>query len=104
VPVTVSPEAAARIAELGIGSAVERMLAHARRTIPGLKALEVILEPTYDLGPPDDWLTIRALCDRDWDPEDKAEDEFGRWRITTFPPEVCQHIALLIHYRTGRAR
>jgi hypothetical protein len=98
VPTTITPEAAAHIAKLGIGPAVDQMLEHARQTIPDLKALEVVLEPTYDLGPPDEWLTIYADSGRDWVPEDKTAAEFGRWRVTTFPPEVCQHIALLVRY------
>jgi hypothetical protein len=50
VPVTISPEAALRIQQLGRQREVERMLEHARQTVPGLLGLDVQLVEPYDLG------------------------------------------------------
>ena len=49
-PVTVTPEAMARIAELGMQAELERMLEHTRKTVPGLRAIEVQLALPYDTG------------------------------------------------------
>jgi hypothetical protein len=103
VPVTITAEAATRIAELGMQSAVEQMIERAKQTIPGLKALDVILEPAWDTGP-DDYLTIQGFSDREWDPEDASEREYDRWAIRTFPPEVTSQIVLSILYRTSHER
>ncbi len=35
-PVSITPEAAARVAELGMQAELERMLEHTRQTVPGL--------------------------------------------------------------------
>src|SRR4051794_24974808 len=49
-PVTVSPEAAARVAELGLQREFEQIVEHTRQTIPGLRRLEVTLAPAHDTG------------------------------------------------------
>jgi hypothetical protein len=103
VPVTVTDEAAARIAELGIQAAVEQMVERAKQMVPGLKAIDVILEPAWDTGP-DDYLTIQAFSAREWDPEDASEREYDRWAIKAFPPEVTANIVLSILYRTSHER
>lgn len=35
VPITITPEAAARVAKLGMQAELERMLEHTRQTVPG---------------------------------------------------------------------
>src|SRR4051794_4080560 len=102
VPVTVTPEAAARIAELGIRSAVDRMLEHALRTIPELQQVEVVLEGPYDTHE-EPYLIIRATTDRILVPGDTTESEWTDWKLTTFPPEVLEHITLLFQPGGGHA-
>ena len=48
VPLTVLPEAAARVAELGMQAEFERMLQHTRQTLPGLRSIRVYLAEPYD--------------------------------------------------------
>src|SRR5205807_2017132 len=50
VPTIVPPEAAARIAELGMQPEFERMLEHIRRSVPDLRRIEVEVSWPYDTG------------------------------------------------------
>ena len=102
IPVTITPEAAARVAELGMQQAVEQMIEHTRQTVPALRRIELILEPPYDTGD-DPYLTIQAHTDRPFRREDTTEQEWGMWKITTFAPQIYQHIAMQVHYGDYRA-
>ncbi len=102
VPVTVTPEAAARIAELGIQAAVDQMLGHALQTIPDLQRLEVVLDGPYDTHE-EPYLTIHATTDRILVPGDTTEKGWTDWELSTFPPEVLEHIALLFQPGGGHA-
>ncbi len=95
VPVTITPEAAARVAELGMQGELERMIKHARECVAGLRRVEVILEPPYDTGD-DPYLTIQAFrpLTARWD--DPVRQEWGRWKVTTFAPEVARHVTLTL--------
>jgi hypothetical protein len=93
VPLTVTPEAAARIAELGFHKQVEQMIDYARQQIPKLVRIEVVLTDRYDMGGPPG-VTIKAWTDRDFDPADTTYDSLVRWVVATFPPEVLEHLHL----------
>jgi hypothetical protein len=95
VPVTIMPEAATRVAELGMLAELEQMLERARQIIPLLGRLEVILEPAWDTGD-EPYLTIQAWVQRSPRWNDRARDEWARWKGSRFPPEVCRHITLLV--------
>jgi hypothetical protein len=95
VPVLVTPEAAARVAELGMRAELGQMIEHTRTHVPGLARLDVILEPAYDTGDTP-YLTIRAFRPLPMRWDDRTRQEWGRWKVTTFPPEICQHIDLYI--------
>jgi hypothetical protein len=98
IPVTVSPEAAAHVAALGMQKELDQMLEHARQTIPGLQLLKVWLAPPYDTGDEDTVIIemTRGLSCRV--PNDPTEDRWRRWKTQTFPPEVCIHFATLTLY------
>jgi hypothetical protein len=50
VPVTVTPEAAARIAQLGFQAEVGRMIDYARQHLPEVERIEVVLYDRYEIG------------------------------------------------------
>jgi hypothetical protein len=101
--VTVTPEAAERVAELGLQADLERMLEHTRQTVTGLKQLEVVLDPPYDTGD-EPYITIEALRDRSFRVEnDPTWRQWSEWTIFNFPPDVFRHINLMIHYVTDPA-
>src|SRR5947208_14819426 len=84
VPLVVAPEAQQFIAERGLQSAFEQMIEHARQTIPGLRELNVTLEPPYDTG--DEMaVVVQATMDRPEGKRDRTEFEWGYWKALTFP-------------------
>jgi hypothetical protein len=95
VPVTVTPEAAARIATLGFQTQVNRIIDYARQHLPDLDRIEVELHDRYELGD-EPVLAIEAHGRRPFDPADKSENEMDRWIVREFPPQVLEH--LVTHY------
>jgi hypothetical protein len=98
VPVTVTPEAAARIAKLGFQAPVDRIIDYARQNLPDLDRIEVDLHDRYELGD-EPVLVIEAYSRRPIDPADQAENEMDRWIVREFPPQVLEH--LIASYRSG---
>src|SRR5438876_674217 len=96
VPVSVTPEAAARIAKLGIPSDVDRMIDYARRNLPDLDRIEVELYDRYELGD-EPGLSIDAYGRRPFEPVDPPDRDLDRWMVTEFPPEVLEHIIMSYH-------
>jgi hypothetical protein len=97
VPLVVEPEAASLVAELGLQVELEQILEHARQTITGLRRLQVKIAPAYDTG--EEGIIIEASRDpasrnnSNWNWE-----QFSRWKIATFPPDVYRHFTLLDEY------
>ena len=103
IPVTVTSEAAARIAELGMQSEFEQMIEHAKEVVAYLRSLRVTLE--YDPeGVEEPGLVIWShRDDTDWE-DDKSDVSFGRWKVDTFPPEVCIHFVMITLYEAVHER
>ena len=95
VPIVIMPDAAERVAELGIQAEVQEMIEHARQTVPGLREIRLILEPSYDTAP-HPYLTIEAICEPGTLENFDRSERWDRWQISRFPPEVNQHITLLV--------
>jgi hypothetical protein len=97
IPVTVTDEARAWIADLGMQREFEMMLEHTLQTVSGLNAIQVKLEhdPSGAIEP-----QIVIWCYREnkggeeyeYDPTDW---DWGTWKIETFPPEVCLNFVML---------
>ena len=97
VPCQVSAEAEAYVAELRLQEPFAEMLEHTRQTVPGLQAIEVSLEPPYDLGGGPCVLIMAARADPHLS-DDPTDREWGFWRLTHFPPEIFQHFCFLSYY------
>jgi hypothetical protein len=102
IPVTVTPQAAARVAALGMDAELQRMLEHTRRVVPGLRSIEVREALPYDTGD-ETTVVIDAIRDNPHLPDDPTERAWGDWQCATFPPEVCQHFVLLCVYGPNHA-
>jgi hypothetical protein len=98
IPLTITPEAAAFIDAVGQRREFEAMLEHARQVVPGLRAFEVILDDTPEIGPP--LVAIYAHRDARGPDDDPTNRSFGRWAVETFPPEVCLNFTFLSIYHT----
>jgi hypothetical protein len=82
---------------------LERMIEHTRQSVPGLRRIDVTLAPAYD-DPPTPGINIEAHTDRPFIEGDRTRSQWGRWKVTTFPPEVCEHFVLLLCYGPDDAR
>jgi hypothetical protein len=98
VPVTISPEAAARIAELGLRNAVGRMVDYAVQHLPELDRIEVTLYDRYELCD-EPGLAIDAYSHGRFDPAGKTDQDLDRWMVAEFPPKTLQHV--ILSYRRG---
>jgi hypothetical protein len=103
VPLTVTPEAAARVAELGMQREFEQMLEHVRQTVPRLVTIEVELAEPYDTGD-EPRVLIRPIMKNPHLEYDPTNWENSAWTVETFPPEVCMHFCTLTRYETPNER
>ena len=94
VPVTITPEASAHVAELGLQKEFEQILEHTRQTIPGLRSIRADYESGYGIDIPciliEAWVSDSKAADR-------ADREWGVWRLTAFPPRVGEHFVLFLY-------
>src|SRR5436309_1183639 len=100
VPVTITPEAAALVAELGRQQEFEQMLEHTRQSVPNLHSIEVT---RYDDPLDDSRVIITASIDEPWRGDVSASRNWGRWFVTTFPPDVCRYFSFDTRVRGGYA-
>src|SRR5438477_11634940 len=96
IPVTVTPEATARIAELGFQTQIEQMIEHARH-LPDVVRIEVVLNERYDMGG-EPGVAVEAYGTRPFDPNDTLTEDLGRWQVNAFPPEVMEHLHVSYHW------
>jgi len=103
IPITVSPEAAARIDELGMRQEFEEMIEQTRRLMPEMRAIGVTLgyeyeeerDPAVVISP------YRPEPDSDRDPLERQWDD---WFADRFPPEVAMQFVLLSYYEPSDGR
>jgi hypothetical protein len=96
VPVSVTPEAAERLAEVGCQEQYEQMLGKICELIPDLRWIKVWLVPAYEEGDEpgiilDAITEDAAVLDRH-----SLYDQFSDWKLATFPPDVRMHFSLSI--------
>jgi hypothetical protein len=102
-PVTISPEAAARVAELGFQRVVDNAIAQALGILPGLQSLHLVLVPSYEM---DDipWLVLECYGDRSGQEAQDALVAWYTWRVENLPFEVGRHFMLSwIHHEAAHA-
>ncbi len=98
VPLVITPEADQYIEQLGTRAEFEQMIDYIRQHVSGLRHIWVILEPPYDTGD-EDQVVIKALRDPAVATiNDPTKDEWHRWEIATFPPDVFWHYTLMFVY------
>jgi hypothetical protein len=95
VPVTITPEAAERVAELGMQREFERILDYLRQKLPGVRAVEAQLRLPYDTGY-ELGILVRALLAEPFCRDGDLRKQLRDWRIATFPPEVGRYFSILL--------
>lgn len=105
IPVEISTEAMARIAELGMQREFEAMIEHTKQALPGVRWIEVTLVDSPE--EPDD---LRILISPHRPPPptldeaDPAEWAYSGWVVRAFPPQVCEHFCMLSFYGADNGR
>jgi hypothetical protein len=96
-PITVTPEATARVQELGRQHEFKQMLEHIRQTVPDLRQIEVELQ--YLVDEPETPPAVMMYAYRPFKPGDLGlhiTDEWRDWRIEHFGPEVLVHFSMAL--------
>lgn len=97
IPVTVTPDAAEYLDQIGMHKECEQMVEHTRQTVPGLHAISVEYDhdPSNTIGP---GVVIMAHRDEPPPGEQPAEWEWNKWQVATFPPEVTRQFVMMSCY------
>lgn len=103
VPFTITPEAEARIAELGMRKELDQMIDYVRAVTPELAAIEVTLAERYDAGS-EPGITIEAYSDQVFEPGNTVSWDSIQWEVETFPPQVLEHLCILFSPGRPNAR
>lgn len=102
IPVTITPDAAAHVAQLGMRAELERMLEHALHTVPGLRAIEVNLALPYDTGD-EPKIVIDARRAKPGSGYDPTDADWAEWKHDGFSRDVWDHFILMSRYETPHA-
>jgi len=98
IPVAVSPDAAARVAELGLQREFQMMIDQLKQIIPGLRAIEVTLEypPDYE----DDPMVLLTTYQPEYSGPglDPTHVAWADWLVQAFAPDVLRHFVRLEFY------
>jgi hypothetical protein len=95
IPFTIEPDAAARVAELGMKAELEQMIKHVCQAVPKLRRIDVVLQPPYDTG---NEPSIIIDITREAPPpgDDPTQRELGNWEADNFSPDVGRHFIMLV--------
>jgi hypothetical protein len=105
IPVEIAPDAAARVAELGMQRELEQMLEHTRQAVPGLVGITVtIYEHPDEEGQPHvaitGWKPGAAPSGDDYRPE----SEWRSWFARAFPPDVLRWFSFWLGFKNEHSR
>jgi hypothetical protein len=96
VPVTIAPEAAARVAALGIQAELDRMLERVRQVVPQLGSIDVTLQERYEPGD-EPAVSVNARTRLSWQQANEVWWPIARWQGDTFPPQVLEHLSIEVY-------
>jgi hypothetical protein len=103
VPVTVTPEAAAHISDVGLQDSVKHIIELSCSMLSDLERVRVDLYDRYELGE-DSGVCIDLYGRKGYERCNSEERSLVRQLVTEFPPEVLQRIIVDYHPGTGHAR
>jgi hypothetical protein len=103
VPVTITPEAEGRLAELGLQAELEQMLERIRQVVPELRHIDVELVERYDTGG-EPGVSVNAWSSLPWQQVNDVWWPLARWEGETFRPQVLQHLSIDVCCEGNHAR
>jgi hypothetical protein len=98
VPVEVTPDASARIEELGMWKEFEAMIEHTKQMVSDLDAIIVTRFEDPD-DPEESRLTIQARQHGPASADISIWDHWGSWFVATFSPDVRRYFSFTMRYR-----
>jgi hypothetical protein len=99
IPVFVTGDAEERLQELGMRNELEAMFEHTKKTVPGLRAIEV--SPFFEQD--GTMLMITAYKDPPDTEEDPTQRDWYSWLVEAFPPQVHRWFLFDVDYRESNA-
>jgi hypothetical protein len=96
-PLVINPDAAERVAQLGLQHEFEQIVEYTCRNVPGLLGLEVTLAPAYDAGD-EPGVILEASVPYRPATDLGVGDRWRDWVLATFPPDVWRHFTLMNAY------
>lgn len=96
VPVSITDEAAARVAELGMQNELAQMIEHTQQAVAGLVRINVVLAQPWDTGD-EPTIVIEAKRRNPTPVGDQTGREWGAWFVDAFPPDVVRHFIMRAH-------
>lgn len=94
LPCSITSQAAAYVAKIGMQAPLQKMLDNIPLRIPNVRAIQVYLQEPYDLGGGPS-VILDVARDRPDAAYDDTEWRWQRWVAETFPPEEFQHFCIL---------
>jgi hypothetical protein len=95
-PVSITPEARAFVDRLGRRAELERMIDRARQVVPGLRAIEVVLDEATEEIPAG--VVLEAHRDGVGAGDDPTHRDWIDWMASALPPDLCRDFSLLSVY------
>lgn len=96
IPVAIAPDARAFIDRQGQRPEFEAMIDRARRVVPGLRSVEVVLDEATEEIPAG--VVLWAHRDGVGAGDDPTHRDWIDWMVSTFPPDTCRNFSLLSVY------
>jgi hypothetical protein len=94
VPIGVTPEAAARVADLGLEREMRQMIEYARQHLPEPTRIEVVLYERDEVGEPPGVAIEVYTPFESFDPTARMRAKIGEWLVSEFPPQVREHLLI----------
>src|SRR5262245_56937324 len=92
IPVTIAPEAAERVAELGMQRELERMLDYLRQEVDAVLSVAVRLLMPYD-GGYESGIELEVALERPW-PDAPAPRQIREWAAEALPERVNNYLGI----------
>jgi hypothetical protein len=103
IPITVAPDAAARVEELGMRRELEMMLDYLKQHVPGLRAITVHLDAEANMW--DEASILLTTHQPDPGPTtDLSARSWTAWMAATFSGDVGRHFVRDYEYEVGDGR
>jgi hypothetical protein len=94
VPERVTPEAAARVADLGLEGQLRRMIDYARQHLPEATRIEVVLYERDEVAEPPGIAIEVYTPFHCFDPTARTRGKIGEGLVSEFPPQVLEHVLI----------